>query len=207
MLIVKTFSLNFFQYLFLAVLGLCTGHGLFSSCSKQDGGLLILHCGAWASHWGGFSHWGAQALGREPSGEAAGFGAQARLFHGMWILPRSGMESMLPALAVRFLFTVPQGKSQSRKKESPFFLSGSRYDTVWSVLCLWAEETTPKSHICIAMSRDKLATTSSFQGTMEKKSEIDLLSKDSDLATWIMTDTYIFLVQCCSLEICCVLHK
>ena len=32
---------------------------LFSSCGKQG---LLSSCGVWASHRGGFSHWGARAL-------------------------------------------------------------------------------------------------------------------------------------------------
>ena len=53
MLIVKTFSLNFFQYLFLAVLGLCTRRGLFSSCSKQGGGGVnsSLWCMGFSLRW------------------------------------------------------------------------------------------------------------------------------------------------------------
>ena len=37
--------------------------------------------------------------------------APAQLFHGMWNLPRSGVESMSSALAGSFLFTAPPGKS------------------------------------------------------------------------------------------------
>ena len=58
----------FFTYLFLAALGLhcCTSFCfvlfcfvLFSSYSKQG---LLSSCSAWASHYGGFSCCGAQAL-------------------------------------------------------------------------------------------------------------------------------------------------
>ena len=38
-------------------------------------------------------------------------GARALLLHGMWDLPGPGMEPTSPALAGRFLTTVPPGKS------------------------------------------------------------------------------------------------
>ena len=40
-------------------------------------------------------------------------GAWAQLFHGMWDLPRSGIEPMSPALAGRFFTTEPPGKPLS----------------------------------------------------------------------------------------------
>ena len=49
-----------FIYLFLATVGLCCYTWAFSSCSKQG---LLSSCGARASHCGGFSCCGAQALG------------------------------------------------------------------------------------------------------------------------------------------------
>ena len=48
---------NYFIYLFLAVLGLCCCTRAFSSCGER------VHCGARASHCGGFSCCGAWALG------------------------------------------------------------------------------------------------------------------------------------------------
>ena len=38
-------------------------------------------------------------------------GARALLLHGMWDLPRPGLEPVSPALAGGFLTTVPLGKS------------------------------------------------------------------------------------------------
>ena len=38
-------------------------------------------------------------------------GARAQLLHGMWDLPRPGIEPVSPALAGRFLTTAPPGKS------------------------------------------------------------------------------------------------
>ena len=37
-------------------------------------------------------------------------GAQAQLLHGMWDLPGPGLKPVSPALAGRFLTTVPPGK-------------------------------------------------------------------------------------------------
>ena len=86
-------------------------------------------CGAWVSHGNGFSCCGARALGTQFSVVAAhrlsscgsralelrlsSCGAQALLLHGMWDLPGPGIEPMSPALAGRFLTTVPPGKSYS----------------------------------------------------------------------------------------------
>ena len=82
----------------------------------------------WAPRCGGFSCCGALALGVPASVVAArglsscsmralghaGFsscGVRAWLLCGMWDLPGPGIEPMSPALADRFLTTVPPGKS------------------------------------------------------------------------------------------------
>ena len=81
-----------------------------------------LHCGAWASHCGGFSCCGACALdawvsvvvacGVSSCGSRAlerrlsSCGARAYLLHGMWDLPGPGLEPGSPALAGGFLTTV-----------------------------------------------------------------------------------------------------
>ena len=88
-----------------------------------------LHRNAQSSHCGGFSCGGARALGARASVVVArglsscgsralersfsSCGARAQLLHGMWDLPRPGIELVSPALAGRFLTTVPPGKSQS----------------------------------------------------------------------------------------------
>ena len=82
-----------------------------------------LCCGVQASHYGGFSCCGAWALGTRASVVAAhglsscglraldrrlsSCGAQASLLHGMWDLPRAGIEPVSPALAGRFLTSEP----------------------------------------------------------------------------------------------------
>ena len=85
-----------------------------------------VRCGVWASHCSGFSCCGAQALGAQASVVAAHWlssrgsralehklsscGTWAELLHGMWDLPRPGLKPVSPALAGRFLTTVPPGK-------------------------------------------------------------------------------------------------
>ena len=50
----------------MAVLGLCCCTWAFSSCGEGRA-RSTLHCGAWASHCGGFSCCGARALGAQAS--------------------------------------------------------------------------------------------------------------------------------------------
>ena len=85
--------------------------------------------GAQASHRGGFSCCGAQALGTWASVVVArglsscdsqalerrlsSCGARALLLHSMWDLPGPGIEPVSPALGGGFLTTVPPGKSQA----------------------------------------------------------------------------------------------
>ena len=74
-----------------------------------------LHCGARASHCGGFSCCGARALGARASVVMArglsSCGTRAKLLCGMWDLPGQGMKPVSPALAGGFLTTAPPGKS------------------------------------------------------------------------------------------------
>ena len=86
-----------------------------------------LCCGVWASHCGGFSSCRTRTQGTRASVVVAhglgccgsqalehrlsSCGAQAQLFHGMWDLPRPGMEPVSPAFAGGFLTTAPPGKS------------------------------------------------------------------------------------------------
>ena len=85
-----------------------------------------LYCSVQASHCSGFSCFRARALGTQASVVAAyglsscgsralerrlsSCGAQAQLLHSMWDLPRPGLEPVSPALAGRFLTTLPPGK-------------------------------------------------------------------------------------------------
>ena len=75
-----------------------------------------LHCGAWASHCGGFSCCRAQALGMWASVVVArrlsSCGARAQLLCGTWVLPGPGLKPVSPALAGGFLTTAPPGKPQ-----------------------------------------------------------------------------------------------
>ena len=97
-------------------LWLCWVFMLFSSCSNWE---LLSSCGAQASHCGDFSCCRAQALGHvgfSSCGSQAlkhrlnSRGAQVQLLHGMWDLPRPGMEPVSAALAGGFFTTEPPGK-------------------------------------------------------------------------------------------------
>ena len=86
-----------------------------------------LCCGARASHCGGFSCCGAQALGARASAVVArrlsscglralerrlsSCGTWAQLLRSMWNPPGPGIKPVSPALAGGFLTTVPPGKS------------------------------------------------------------------------------------------------
>ena len=96
------FFFNKFIYLFLAVLGLRFCVRAFSSCSERG----PLHHGAWASHYRGLSCWEH----RLQTCRLSSCGSQAQLLHGMWDLPRPGLEPVSPALAGRFSTTAPPGK-------------------------------------------------------------------------------------------------
>ena len=109
--------------LFLAALGLhcCTRAFLWLRRAEAT-----LCCGARASHCGSSSCFGAQALGTQASVAAAhrlsscGLQLQSagsvvvvhglQLLRGMQDLPGPGLEPVSPALAGRFLTTVPPGK-------------------------------------------------------------------------------------------------
>ena len=84
-----------------------------------------LHCGAWASHCGGFSCCGAQSLGHSGFGVTAhrlrscrsqapeprlSSGPRASLLHNMWDLPRPEIEVVSSALADGYFTTEPPGK-------------------------------------------------------------------------------------------------
>ena len=130
------------MYLFFIVLGLCRCAWTFSNCGERG---LLPSCGAQASLRGGFSCCRGRALGARASAVAAhglsscslralgrvGFsrcGTQASLLCGMWNLPGPGIEPLCPALAVRFLSTVPPGKSFTR------LLNIEAWD-VWTYFC------------------------------------------------------------------------
>ena len=118
----------FLKFIYLFIFG-CVGSSLLCPGFLQlrrAGATLC--CGTRASHCGGFSCCGARALGmwasvvvecglsscgsRALERRLSSCGARAQLLHGMWDLPGPGLEPVSPALAGRFLTTVPPGKSQ-----------------------------------------------------------------------------------------------
>ena len=87
----KKFSLNKFIYLFLAVLGLRFCARAFPSCGEQGPLFIAVHgpltivASLVAEH-------------RLRTHRLSSCGSQAQLLHGMWDLPRPGLEPMSPAL-------------------------------------------------------------------------------------------------------------
>ena len=77
------------------------------SLVSVSGGHSSLRCAGFSLQW--------LLLLRSMGSRHAGFsscGARAQLLRGMWDLPGPWIEPMSPALADRFLTTVPPGKSQ-----------------------------------------------------------------------------------------------
>ena len=96
-------NLFIFIYLFLAVLGLRFCARAFSSCGKWGPlfiavrGPLPIAASLVAEH-------------RLQTRRLSTCGSRAQPLHGMWDLPRPGLEPVPPALAGRFSTTAPPGK-------------------------------------------------------------------------------------------------
>ena len=97
------FSSFLFIYLFMAVLCLRFCARAFSSCGKRGPlfiavrGPLTIAASLVAEH-------------RLQTRRLSNCGSWAQLLHGMWDLPRPGLEPVSPALAGRFSTTAPPGK-------------------------------------------------------------------------------------------------
>ena len=102
----QTYVLNLFIYLFMAVLGLRFCARAFPNCSERGPlfiavrGPLTVAASPVAEH-------------RLQTRRLSSCGSRALLLRGMWDLPRPGFEPVSPALAGRFLTTVPPGKPQT----------------------------------------------------------------------------------------------
>ena len=89
----------------MAVLGLHFCARAFSSCGKRGPlfiavrGPLTIVASPVAEH-------------RFQTRRLSNCGSRVQLFHGMWDLPRPGLEPMSPALAGRFSTTAPPGKPE-----------------------------------------------------------------------------------------------
>ena len=99
----SVFFFLIFIYLFMAVLGLCFCERAFSSCGKRGPLFMAVHgpltivASLVAEH-------------RLQTLRLSNCGSRAQPLHGMWDPPRPGLEPVSPALASRFLTTVPPGK-------------------------------------------------------------------------------------------------
>ena len=95
----------------MAVLGLCSCARAFSSCGERRP-LFIAVRGPLT-----IAARGPLTIAASPVAEhrlqtrrLSSCGSQAQLLHGMWDLPRPGLEPMSPALAGRLSTTAPPGK-------------------------------------------------------------------------------------------------
>ena len=118
----------------MAVLGLRFCARAFSSCGKRGPlfiavrGPLTIVASLVAEH-------------RLQMHRLSNCGSRAQLFHGMWDLPRPGLEPVSPALTGRFSTTVPPGKPpidtfnigiiDILKSFSSNFMSGSVFITIF----------------------------------------------------------------------------
>ena len=99
----------------MAVLGLRFCARAFSSCGKRGPlftavrGPLTITASLVAEH-------------RLQTRRLSSCGSQAQLLRGMWDLPRSGLESVSPALAGRFSTTAPPGKPLEKLLIDPHFI-------------------------------------------------------------------------------------
>ena len=121
------FLFIYFYFYFLAVLGLHFCARAFSSCGKWGPLFIAVHgpltivAPLVAEH-------------RLQTRRLSNCGSWAQLLHGMWDLPRPGLEPVSPALAGRFSTTAPPGKPYSifncfqAKSKNPYLDSqGSMY--------------------------------------------------------------------------------
>ena len=99
-----------FIYLFLAVLSLWFVRGL-SSCGKWGPLFIAVRGPLFIAVRGPFTIAAPPVAGhRLQMHRLSSCGSRAQLLHGMWDLPRPGLEPVSPALAGRFSTTAPPGK-------------------------------------------------------------------------------------------------
>ena len=87
----------------MAVLGLCCCARAFSSCGKRGPLFIAVHGPLTIAT-------SLVAEHRLQTHRLSNCGSRAQLLHGMWDLPRPGLEPVYPALAGRFSTTAPPGK-------------------------------------------------------------------------------------------------
>ena len=97
-----TLFLNFFKN-FLTVLGLRFCVRAFSGCGKRGPLFIVVHGPLTIAASLVVEH-------RLQSHRLSSCGSRAQLLHGMWDLPRPGLEPVSPALAGRFSTTASPGK-------------------------------------------------------------------------------------------------
>ena len=103
LLISDSFSLSFFLSLFLAVLGLRFCVRAFSSCSEQGPLFIVVRRPLTIAASPAAEH-------RLQTRRLSSRGSRAQMLHGMWDLPRPGLEPVSPASAGRLSTTAPPWK-------------------------------------------------------------------------------------------------
>ena len=130
----------------MTVLGLCCCAGLFSSWGEQG---LLSRCGVRASHCGGFSRFGAQALGHRDfsscSSQALSTGLMV-VAHGLTCSAARGIFpeqelNLSPALAGRLSTTAPLGK--------PWWFSNCIILSVFQLAFSCKKELVLSLHLCM----------------------------------------------------------
>ena len=99
----KVFFFLIFIYLFMAALGLPFCARAFSSCGERGPLFIAVHGPLTIVAFLVAEH-------RLQTHRLSSCGSRAQLFHGMWDLPRPGLEPMSPALVGRLPTTAPPGK-------------------------------------------------------------------------------------------------
>ena len=152
---ISFFQILYFFKIYLFIFG-CIGSSLLCTGFLQLWRVeATLHCGAQASHCGGFSHGRARAPGarasvvvacrlstcgsRAPERRLSSCGARAQLLRGPWDPPGPGLEPVSPALAGGLSTAAPPGKPLYFFFK-PLFFSGNQLfgnHVIGSSRCLW----------------------------------------------------------------------
>ena len=110
--IINSYSIYLFIYLFIFS---CVGSSFraraFSSCGKRGPLFIVVRGPLFIAVSGPLTITAPPIAGhRLQTRRLSSCGSQAQLLHGMWDLPRPGLEPVSPALAGRFSTTAPPGK-------------------------------------------------------------------------------------------------
>ena len=114
--LINSYSIFLFIYLFFYLfIFSCVGSSFraraFSSCSKRGPLFIVVQGPLFIAVRGPLTITAPPVAGhRLQTRRLSSCGSWAQLLHGMWDLPRPGLEPVSPALAGRFSTTAPPGK-------------------------------------------------------------------------------------------------